>query len=42
MTVVPLALMFLSYVLYKKRYKLDEGEYQRICREIEQRKAGKA
>ena len=42
MTVVPLALMFLSYVLYKKRYKLDENEYERICAEIKERKAAKA
>lgn len=39
MTVLPLALMFLSYVLYKKRYRLDEEEYNRICREIADRKA---
>lgn len=38
MTVLPCALMFLSYVLYKKRYKLDEDEYIRICQEIEARK----
>ena len=39
MTVVPCALMFLSYILYKKRYKLDEEEYDRICAEIAARKA---
>ena len=39
MTVLPCALMFASYVLYKKRYKLDEDEYKRICDEIEARKA---
>ena len=39
MTVVPCALMFLSYVLYKKRYKLDEEEYDRICAELAARKA---
>ena len=39
MTVLPCVLMFLSYVLYKKRYKLDEAEYERICGELEQRKA---
>ena len=39
MTVLPCVLMFLSYVLYKKRYKLDEAEYARICAELEQRKA---
>ena len=39
MTILPLALMFLSYVMYKKRYKLDEDEYNRICQEIDARKA---
>ena len=39
MTVLPCMLMFLSYVLYKKRYTLDEAEYARICAELEQRKA---
>ena len=39
MTVLPCVLMFLSYVLYKKRYKLDEAEYARICEELEARKA---
>ena len=39
MTVVPCALMFLSYILYKKRYKLDEEEYDRICAELAARKA---
>ncbi len=34
-SVVPLALMFISYVLYKKKYKLDEAEYERICKELE-------
>ncbi len=39
MTVVPCALMFLSFILYKKHYKLDEAEYGRICAELEKRKA---
>ncbi len=39
MTVLPCALMFLSYILYKKRYRLDEDEYERICGEIAARKA---
>ena len=34
MTVVPCVLMLLSYYLYKKKYKLDEEEYDRICREL--------
>ncbi len=39
MTVLPCALMLLSYILYKKHYKLDEEEYDRICEEIQARKA---
>ncbi len=39
MTMLPCALMFASYILYKRRYKLDEAEYDRICAELEQRKA---
>ena len=38
MTLLPWLLMFLSYILYKRHYKLDEAEYERICGEIEQRK----
>ena len=34
MTVLPCALMLISYVLYKKFYKLDEPEYDRICAEL--------
>ncbi len=41
MTVLPCLLMFLSYILYKKHYKLDEDEYERICAEIADRKAAK-
>ena len=39
MVVIPCALMLVSYVLYKKHYKLDEDEYARICSELEARKA---
>ncbi|MGX8692286.1 MAG: MFS transporter [Clostridia bacterium] len=39
MTVLPCVLMFLSYVLYKKHYKLDEDEYDDICRRLEERRA---
>ena len=42
MTVLPCALMFLSFVLYKKYYRLDEDEYERICRELSVREAAKA
>ncbi|MBQ5977842.1 MAG: MFS transporter [Oscillospiraceae bacterium] len=39
MTVLPCLLMFLSYVLYKKHYTLDEDEYDEICRQLAARKA---
>ena len=39
MVVIPCALMLVSYVLYKKHYKLDEDEYARICSELEAREA---
>ena len=39
MTVIPCALMLISYFLYKKKYILDEEEYERICAELERRKA---
>lgn len=38
MTVIPCAMMFISYILYKKKYILDEAEYARICAELEARK----
>jgi len=40
MTVLPFVLMLASYLLYQKRYKLDEEEYARICAEIEAGKKG--
>ncbi len=39
MVVLPYVLMLASYLLYRKHYILDEEEYDRICREIEARKA---
>ena len=39
MVIIPCSLMLVSYVLYKKHYKLDEDEYARICSELEARKA---
>lgn len=39
MTVVPFALMLASYLLYLRKYKLDEEEYKRICGELEARRA---
>lgn len=38
MTVLPCLLMLLSYFLYKKRYRLDEEEYQKICDELAAKK----
>ena len=38
MTVLPFALMLTAYLLYQKKYKLDEDEYRRICRELEEKK----
>ena len=38
MVVIPFVLMFLSYLLYRKHYILDEEEYDRICRVIAERK----
>ena len=37
MTLVPLAFMLASFFIYKKKYKLDEPEYDRICRELDLR-----
>ena len=39
MTVLPCVLMFLSYILYQRKYKLDEAEYSRICDELAAKKA---
>lgn len=38
MTVLPCILMLLSYFLYKKHYRLDEEEYQKICDELAAKK----
>lgn len=34
MSALPWALMAASYLLYRKKYRLDEEEYDRICREL--------
>ncbi len=34
MSVLPCVLMFISHLLYRKYYKLDEAEYNRICKEL--------
>ena len=39
MVLLSFLFMLATYVLYRKHYKLDEPEYDRICREIETRKA---
>lgn len=41
MIILPCVLLVLSYVLYLRHYKLDETEYDRICAELKERKAGK-
>ena len=38
MTLIPCALMLISNYLYQKNYKLDEAEYDRICKAIESAK----
>ena len=38
MIVIPFALLLASYLLYRKHYILDEEEYDRICKVIEERK----
>ena len=42
MTVIPAVFMALAYVLYLRHYKLDEPEYDRICEELQSRRAGRA
>ena len=39
MIVISFVFMLATYILYMKHYKLDEPEYDRICRELEERKA---
>ncbi len=38
MTVIPAVLMNIAHYLYRRYYRLDEEEYDRICREIAERK----
>ncbi|MBE6108284.1 MAG: MFS transporter [Erysipelotrichaceae bacterium] len=42
MVLIPCALMLISNRLYQKHYTLDEEEYERICKEIEQKKTGES
>ncbi|WP_026652271.1 MFS transporter [Butyrivibrio proteoclasticus] len=37
MVILSLILMAVSYFIYKKKYTLDEEEYKRICKEIDDR-----
>lgn len=37
MTVIPLLLMFISWRIYRRKYTLDETEYERICSVIAER-----
>ncbi len=39
MTIVPLAFMLTAFFLYRAKYKLDEPEYERICKELEYRRS---
>ena len=39
MVLIPYIFMLVSYLLYKKFYKLDEDEYARICAELDAKKA---
>ena len=34
MALIPIALVVSSFVIYMKKYKIDEKEYDRICEEI--------
>lgn len=38
MTVLPCAMLLASYIIYKKKFILDEAEYDRICAELEKKK----
>lgn len=40
-TILPAAFMYASYVLYKKKYTLDEAEYDQICAELEKKETNK-
>ena len=39
MTVIPAALLAVTYLLYLRHYRLDEPEYDRICKELSERRA---
>lgn len=39
MVIVPFVLLFLSHIIYQKKYTLDEVEYDRICKELKEKNA---
>ncbi|MCR5456572.1 MAG: MFS transporter [Clostridiales bacterium] len=42
MVLIPIVFGFVSYILYQKKYKLDEKTYDDICRQLEERKAAES
>ena len=42
MTLLPFVLMLVSFILYQKKYTLDEPEYERICAELQARREARA
>ena len=38
MVIIPCVMLVLSYIIYQKKYPLDEDEYNRICAELQARK----
>ena len=39
MVVLSCVMLFISFLIYRKKYTIDEAEYDRICKELEERKA---
>ena len=39
MSIVPFLFMLLAYLLYERKYRLDETTYRQICEVIEKRRA---
>ena len=37
MVLISAVFMIISYIIYRRKYKLDEAEYNRICSELEKR-----
>lgn len=38
MVLIPLLVMFISYIIIRAKYKIDEKEYERICNELKNKK----